>query len=139
VGVKAVEVAVGLGCQRGIALETLESALAEALLGLGDVAVVCLASHACKSDEPALLSLALQQGWPLQLYPAATLAAVAVPNPSSRVAREVGTPSVAEAAALLAAGADELLVRKIRHVGADGKGATVAVALVARGPHGPGD
>ena len=125
---QTLKIAIGLGCQRGIALDTLESAVAEALQGLGEVAVACLATHVCKGEEPALQALAQGRGWRLRLYPAAALAAVVVPNPSSRVARELGTPSVAEAAALLAAGTRELLVPKRCYRGADGKGATVAIA-----------
>ena len=68
---------------------------------------------------------------PLLTYPAAALAAVDVPNPSEVVRAEVGTPSVAEAAALhaaaeLAAGAPvELVVEKIK-----GDNVTVAVARI---------
>jgi cobalt-precorrin 5A hydrolase len=42
----------------------------------------------------------------------------------------MGTPSVAEAAALLAArtSASELLVEKFKHKGADGRNATVSIA-----------
>jgi cobalt-precorrin 5A hydrolase / precorrin-3B C17-methyltransferase len=72
------------------------------------------------------------------VHPAAALAAVEVPNPSAVVARAVGTPSVAEAAALVAGG--ELVVPKQRSAMA-----TVAVArLPVRGrlalvSTGPGD
>jgi cobalamin biosynthesis protein CbiG len=53
---------------------------------------------------------AAQRGWSVVAHPAAGLAAVPVPSPSGRVAVEVGTPSVAEAAALLGGG--RLLVGK---------------------------
>ena len=123
-----VKVAVGLGCQRGVSLATLEQAVDDSLQPLGAVEVCCLASHVRKADEPALRQLAEVRGWPLRLYPAERLAAVQVPNPSARVADEVGTPSVAEAAALLAAGSRTLLAGKQRHYGTDGKGVAVAVA-----------
>ena len=122
------KVAIGLGCQRGVALATLEQAVDDTLRPLGDVEICCIASHARKADDPALRRLAEVRGWPLRLYPAERLAGVQVPNPSARAAREVDTPSVAEAAALLAAGSQTLLVEKQRHDGADGKGVTVAVA-----------
>ncbi|MBK1720392.1 cobalamin biosynthesis protein [Thiocystis violacea] len=131
--VEKVRIVIGIGCQRGVSLTTLECAIAEALQPLGEIEVCRIASHACKADESALLDLARIHGWPLRLYPAASLAAVAVPNPSTRVAGEVGTPSVAEAAALLASGAPELLVEKRAYRGADGKGATVAVARLIYG------
>lgn len=123
-----VEVAVGIGCQRGVALAALEQAIDAALSPLGAVVVGCLASHARKSDEPALLELARKRGWPLRFYPSEILADVEIPTPSARVSREVGTPSVAEAAARLAAAGGVLLVAKQIHHGADGKAVTVAVA-----------
>ncbi|MBK1722753.1 cobalamin biosynthesis protein [Thiocystis violacea] len=123
-----IPVAIGIGCQRGTALATLEAALDAILAELGAVEVRCIASHLRKADEPALLALAEAKGWPLQCYGAEQLAAVSVPNPSARVAAEVSTPSVAEAAALLAAGNHELLLEKRRYLGTDGKGMTLAVA-----------
>jgi cobalt-precorrin 5A hydrolase len=58
-----------------------------------------------------------------------------VPNPSETVRRYTGTPSVSEAAALLAAGAgmEALLVEKHKHRGPDGRNATVSVARIAQG------
>jgi len=58
-----------------------------------------------------------------------------VPNPSETVRKYTGSPSVSEAAALLAAsaagpvpGATALLVEKHKHRGADGRNATVSLA-----------
>lgn len=122
----------GIGCDRGTPADTLARAVAEALAlaeaGLGDVAAV--ASITLKADEPGLLALAAQRGWALRFYAPEQLAAVAVPNPSETVRRYTGTPSVSEAAALLAAGAgaDALLVEKHKCRGADGRSATVSVA-----------
>ena len=98
---------------------------------LADVAV--LASIEAKADEAAFLQLAAQHGWPLQWYSAAQLAAVPVPNPSATVQRYMGTPSVSEAAALLAAQADlhALVVEKHKLRGPDGKNATVSIARMA--------
>ena len=96
----------GVGCERHTSLSVLEG-LVEATLAsetLAPQAVAGLASCTRKGDEEALLALAERRGWPLRLYSAEQLAAVAVPNPSAAVAREMGTASVAEAAALLAAG-----------------------------------
>jgi cobalt-precorrin 5A hydrolase/precorrin-3B C17-methyltransferase len=95
----------GIGCERDTSLALLERLVADGLeqSGLAPGAVAGLASIDRKGDEPALLALAERHGWPLRLYDAPTLAAVAVPHPSEAVAREMGTPSVAEAAALKAA------------------------------------
>lgn len=129
------KVALGIGCDRGTPLATLVSAVDEALAlaGLMHAQVKGVGSITLKSDEPGLLALAAQAGWPLHFYPAAQLAEVQVPNPSETVRRHTGTPSVAEAAALLAAGtadAQALCVEKHRRRGADGRSATVSVARV---------
>jgi cobalt-precorrin 5A hydrolase len=124
--------AIGIGCDRGTPTDTLARAVAEALVlaqaGLGDVTAV--ASITLKADEPGLLALAEQHGWALRFYAPEQLAAVAVPNPSETVRRYTGTPSVSEAAALLAAGAgaEALLVEKHKCRGADGRSVTVSVA-----------
>ncbi|MEA5415718.1 cobalamin biosynthesis protein, partial [Synechococcus sp. BA-132 BA5] len=115
----------GLGCERDTSLSVLERLVTEGLAqqGLAPEAVAGLASIDRKGDEPALLGLAEQRGWPLRLYDAPTLAEVAVPHPSEAVAREMGTPSVAEAAALQAASqaggpAHLLLEKRIERAGA---------------------
>jgi cobalt-precorrin 5A hydrolase len=133
------QVAVGLGCDRGTPLSTVERALDQALhsvgMAIGNVAV--LASIDAKSDEIAFLQLAALHRWPLRFYAAAQLAAVPVPNPSETVRRYMGTPSVSEAAALLAACGSTLLVEKFKLRGTDGKNATVSLALMASLPGTP--
>lgn len=129
------QVAVGLGCDRGTPVatvaQTLDAALARA--GLAREQVVVLATIEAKRDEPAFMELAAQGGWPLRFFSAADLAAVPVPNPSATVLRHMGAPSVSEAAALLAgqATADQLLVEKFKHKGADGRNATVSIATLS--------
>jgi len=125
---------VGLGCDRGVALGTVREAVqaALALAGARREQVVAAASITIKQDEAALLALAQENGWPLAFYPPEQLAQVAVPNPSETVRKYTGTPSVSEAAALLAAGPNTpmtaLVVEKHKHRGADGKNATVSIA-----------
>lgn len=125
---------VGLGCDRGVALATVREAVQAALLQAGarPEQVAMAASITIKQDEAALLALAQEQGWPLVFYPPEKLAQVAVPNPSETVRKYTGTPSVSEAAALLAAGPDTpmtaLVVEKHKHRGADGRNATVSIA-----------
>ena len=70
-----------------------------------------------RADHPAVTAAA--GGLPVVAFPASLLAAVDVPNPSATVDEAVGTPSVAEAAALLAAGPGARLVVEKRR-GADG-------------------
>nr|NMF99457.1 cobalamin biosynthesis protein CbiG [Aromatoleum toluolicum] len=128
-------VALGLGCDRGTPSETIARAIAQALAqagaNLADVRAV--ASIDLKADEAGLLELAASHGWTIAFHPAAALADVPVPNPSETVRRHTGTPSVSEAAALLAAGADltHLIVEKHKLRGADGRNATVSVARMS--------
>ncbi|MGF1428918.1 Rv2231c family pyridoxal phosphate-dependent protein CobC [Kitasatospora sp. LaBMicrA B282] len=105
-------VVVGVGASAGVAegelLELIGAALAEA--GLATAAVRRLATVEQRAGEPGLLAAARRLGVPLVGHPAGELAAVPVPNPSAAVLTATGTPSVAEAAALLGGG--ELLLAK---------------------------
>ncbi|MCF3121749.1 threonine-phosphate decarboxylase [Streptomyces arenae] len=78
--------------------------------GLTERAVAELATVDVKGEEPGIVGAAARLGVPVVTYSAAELAQVTVPNPSARSRAAVGTPSVAEAAALRAGG--ELLVPK---------------------------
>ncbi|MEV1072476.1 precorrin-3B C(17)-methyltransferase [Micromonospora parva] len=123
----------GVGASRGVpaaeVAELLHRVLAEA--GLDPASLRCLASADIKADEAGIRSTADALGVPLVTWPATRLAAVDVPHPSEVVRAAVGTPSVAEAAALLGAdgraGGATLLV---------GKTAT-AMATVAVARHAP--
>ncbi|MFM7652499.1 MAG: precorrin-3B C(17)-methyltransferase [Vulcanococcus sp.] len=123
----------GLGCERGTSLSLLERVVEQTLnaRGLAPEAVAGLASATRKADETALLELAERRGWPLRCFRSEQLAAVAVPNPSEAVLAELGTASVAEAAALLAAGPGATLLqeKRIEHAAAGEQGAaTLAIA-----------
>ena len=126
----------GLGCERNTSLSLLERAVAEALAAqrLAHAAVAGLASAMRKADEPALLALAERHGWPLRCFHSEQLAAVQVPNPSPVVAAELGTASVAEAAALLAAGPEARLLQEKRIERPQGEergAATIAIGCAA--------
>lgn len=123
-------VALGLGCDRGASLDTLEDAVRNALLEIKlDYADVGkLASIDKKSDEAGIVALAEKQGWETVFYSARELAKIEVPNPSATVLKYMGTPSVSEAAALLAADGDGWLLEKYKYLGRDGKNATVSIA-----------
>ncbi|MYQ43708.1 precorrin-3B C(17)-methyltransferase [Streptomyces sp. SID4985] len=124
---------VGVGASRGApvdeVLELIESALAEA--GLSVRSVAQLATVEAKSEEPGLVGAAEQLGVPLIAYPASELAGVAVPNPSDAPLAAVGTPSVAEAAALLGGG--ELLAPKRKSAGSPAMATCAVVRRPARG------
>lgn len=128
--------ALGIGCDRGTPVSTIALAVEQALAACGaaiaDVAAV--ASIDLKADEAGLLEFARQHGWTIRFYAAAELAAVAVPNPSETVRRHTGTPSVSEAAALLAGAVDktQLIIEKHRLRGPDGRNATVSIARMTQ-------
>jgi cobalamin biosynthesis protein CbiG len=107
---------VGAGCSRGCPaqelLELIGAVLAEA--GAQPNAVRALVTVDRRADEPGMVAAARHHGWPLVTHPATTLRHVAVPTPSDVVDAHVGTPSVAEAAALLSAAGGPLLVPKRR-------------------------
>lgn len=97
----------GMGCNRGTAVAELRRLLQETLeaADLSPLSLVAIASVDVKADEPGLMELAQELGIPFWTFPREALRAMTqVPTPSERVARHVGTPSVCEAAALLAAG-----------------------------------
>lgn len=126
----------GLGCERGTSQELIARLVDQELdrLGLAPEAIAGMASIDRKSDEQAFLALAEERGWAQQWMPAATLSAIAVPNPSDAVAAEMGTASVAEAAALVAAGprAHLLLNKTIARAEPGEQGAaTLAIASCA--------
>jgi cobalt-precorrin 5A hydrolase/precorrin-3B C17-methyltransferase len=115
---------VGIGSARGVSAGEVRDVLGrvESEHGFDLRAVRACASVDLKADEQGILDAV----GTLHTYPAAVLAAVPVPNPSDVVRAEVGTPSVAEAAALHHAGPGaELVVEKIK-----GAAVTVAVARV---------
>ncbi|MBH2009663.1 MAG: cobalamin biosynthesis protein [Xanthomonadaceae bacterium] len=128
------KVALGLGCDRGTPAATIARAVNEALAAasLEAAQVQAIASITLKADEAGLLAFAAAQGWALSFYSPQQLATVPVPNPSETVRRYTGTPSVAEAAALLAAGADkdQLIIEKHKLRGPDGRSATVSIARI---------
>ncbi len=96
---------IGVGCERNTTKNLIERGLREALSkgGFSEDAIAGLASIDVKGNEESLLYLSDINGWPLKLYCFKELAEVSVPNPSEIVLEQMGTASVAEASALLAA------------------------------------
>jgi cobalamin biosynthesis protein CbiG len=94
---------IGAGCSLGCPPAELAALVESALAGLSG-AVVGVATVDRRAQEPCMLALAAAHRVTLRTHASASLAAVEVATPSDVVARHVGTPSVAEAAALLSAG-----------------------------------
>lgn len=126
------KIALGLGCDRGTPAATIARVIDEALASCNasPASVAAVASIDLKADEAGLLQAVQERGWRIRFYAAAELAAVDVPNPSETVRQYTGTPSVCEAAALLAAGVDQthLIIEKYKLRGPDGRNATVSIA-----------
>lgn len=112
-------------------LGLIRDALAEA--GLSPLSVAELVTVDAKAGEPGIVAAAAELGVPLRTYPAQELARMEVPHPSDAPLAAVGTPSVAEAAAL--AGGGELLVPK-RKSSPEGRAAMATCAVVRRVPRG---
>jgi cobalt-precorrin 5A hydrolase/precorrin-3B C17-methyltransferase len=93
----------GIGASRGVSSAEVLGLLDRVLSGAGlsRSSVRCLATADIKAGEPGIAEVAGELGVPLVTHPADALAGVTVPHPSEVVRAAVGTPSVAEAAALL--------------------------------------
>ncbi|MFD5098218.1 precorrin-3B C(17)-methyltransferase [Streptomyces albidochromogenes] len=126
---------VGVGASRGAPADEvtglIERTLAEA--GLSAASVAALATVDAKAEEAGIVEAAARLGVPLRTYAAEELARIDVPNPSGPPLAAVGTPSVAETAALVGGG--ELLVPK-RKSAPEGRAAMATCAVVRKEPRG---
>lgn len=123
---------VGVGCNRHTSADEIRAAVGDTLAaaGLAEAAVACLASVTAKADEPGLLAVAQEHGWPFEIVtPEAIRTLKDLPNPSPYAQRALGVAGVAEPAALLVARTDRLLVEKRKFMNV-----TVAVALKGERP-----
>jgi len=103
----------GIGASRGVKVEELQELVTTTLAehGLSSLSVSHVATVEAKADEGGIVGLCAKTGWPLVTHPADVLAATPVPNPSDHPLEAVGTPSVAEAAALQHG---DLVVEKVK-------------------------
>ncbi|MGV9322445.1 precorrin-3B C(17)-methyltransferase [Streptomyces sp. NPDC003660] len=124
---------VGVGASKGAPVEEVLGLIEEALreAGLSVRSVAELATVDAKSEEPGIVAAAERLGVPLVTYPADELASVPVPNPSDAPLAAVGTPSVAEAAALRHGG--ELLVPKRKSAASPAMATCAVVRRPGRG------
>ncbi|MET7648099.1 precorrin-3B C(17)-methyltransferase [Streptomyces sp. NPDC005426] len=126
---------VGVGASKGAPADEVLGLIRDALeeAGLSPLSVAELVTVDAKAGEPGIVAAAAELGVPLRTYPADELARIEVPHPSDAPLAAVGTPSVAEAAAL--AGGGELLVPK-RKSAPEGRAAMATCAVVRRAPRG---
>jgi len=123
---------VGVGASKGAPVDEVLGLVQDALrdAGLSAKSVAGLATVDAKAAEPGIVQAAERLGVPVVTYSAEELAGIEVPNPSDAPLTAVGTPSVAEAAALVRGG--ELLVPKRKSARADGQPAMATCAVVRR-------
>jgi len=118
----------GIGLAHQAPVETyddIQQLLSEHNICLWSECIRSICTIDIKAEEPVIQKFQDEQyGLELKLYSAEELAKVDVPTPSQTVANHVGTPSVCEAAALLASNHGKLLLPKIK-----GKNYTLAVAI----------
>ncbi len=134
----------GMGCQKLVA-DAAAWQLLESIRGLGlaQEAIATIGTVELKANEPMLHRLCeLLPDAKLCIHTAASLAQVEVPNPADKVRDAVGSPSVAEASAIMQGGS--LIVEKQRGC-YDGGYYTFAIAERSHTGHieivgaGPGD
>lgn len=143
---------VGVGCERGTPQGVIEAAIARVCRAghFAEGAIAGLASLDLKADEVGLVALCAERSWPLRCFTAEELKTIPVPNPSTVVEQAVQTPSVAEAAAILAAQGELRVAKQVVRVEGQPGAVTVAIAQAEREyiPHpghlalvgtGPGD
>ncbi len=107
---------IGIGCERNTSKELIVNSLNHFLESgnLSPKSIAGLATIDIKKDEKGILELAEENELPIKFFTKEDLSKIIVPNPSSVVQKEIGTPSVAEASCLLAAGEESKLVKEKR-------------------------
>ena len=107
---------VGIGCERNTNSEFIENSLNNFLEtnNLSPLSIAGFATIEIKKDEKGIIDLAKLKNLPIKFFNKEALSKITVPNPSNKVFKEIGTPSVAEASSMLAAGkGSKLLSKKI--------------------------
>lgn len=121
---------VGIGFRSGAAMASLQDALTRALEAAGETALDAIVTESAKSRAPMFQELAQALSVPGLGVRAEDMASMITPTQSQRILDRFGTGSLCEAAALVAAGPDAMLVAA-RVVSGDGM-ATAAVADVQK-------
>ncbi|MBD2450606.1 cobalamin biosynthesis protein [Nostoc sp. FACHB-152] len=124
---------IGIGFKRGSSQQLIEIAIQEVFQKnlLDESAIAGLATIDTKASENFLIELCRLRNWQFKIFSAQQLSTVEVPNPTEIITTAVGTPSVAEAAAILAASRldfDLLLPKQIFRLPGEPGVVTIAVA-----------
>ncbi len=121
---------VGIGCERNTSKELITNSLNNFLESenLSQQSIAGFATIDIKKDEKGILELAKEKNLPIKFFSKEDLSTITVPNPSNVVQNEIGTPSVAEASCLLAAGEESKLLEEKRIFKNQSGAVTIAVA-----------
>ena len=100
---------VGFGCRSGVSHHLIAAAVNQVFQEnqLDKKEITGIATINTKASEPGLMEFCSLFKLPLKTFSPEMLTHVAVPHPSETIAAKVGTASVAEAAAMVAASASE--------------------------------
>ncbi len=121
---------VGIGCERNTSKELIANSLNNFLKSgnLSQQSIAGFATIDIKKDEKGILELSEEKNLPIKFFSKEDLSTIIVPNPSNVVQKEIGTPSVAEASCLLAAGEESKLLEEKRIFKNQSGAVTIAVA-----------
>jgi len=121
---------IGIGCERNTSKELIANSLNNFLesRNLSQQSIAGFATIDIKNDEKSILELAEEKNLPIKFFSKKDLSTIIVPNPSNVVQKEIGTPSVAEASCLLAAGEESKLLEEKRIFKNQSGAVTIAVA-----------
>ncbi|WP_288246481.1 precorrin-3B C(17)-methyltransferase [uncultured Prochlorococcus sp.] len=121
---------IGIGCERNTSKELIANSLNNFLKSgnLSKQSIAGFATIDIKKDEKGILELAKEKNLPIKFFSKKDLSTIIVPNPSNVVQKEIGTPSVAEASCLLAAGEESKLLEEKRIFKNQSGAVTIALA-----------
>jgi len=121
---------IGIGCERNTSKELIANSLNNLLesRNLSKYSIAGLATVDIKKDEKGILELAEEKNLPIKFFSKEDLSTIIVPNPSIVVEKAIGTPSVAEASCLMAAGEESKLLEEKRIFQNRSGAVTIAVA-----------
>lgn len=108
----------GIGCRKGTSAKTIENVVAETMAshGLDIRCVKSVASIDLKAQEPGLLEVCRNHGWPVEFYTPEELKALSGPfTPSDFVSQVTGVDNVCERAACMKG--QQLIVKKTARCG----------------------
>jgi cobalt-precorrin 5A hydrolase / precorrin-3B C17-methyltransferase len=126
---------VGIGYNQGIQRSQIDDAIHTILRAhhLAEAAIAGIATINIKAQEPGLVSFCHDREMVLCSFSAEQLRTIAVPTPCDRVQAKTNTPSVAEAAAILASGGVAARLRVAKQIVRGENGSvTIAIAQAER-------